>query len=134
MRLPLSNSKIQFPKILLLVSFISFSMDSLSECLYGMSDRELTAKNGEHIITSSKSFANLQLLIMFWQFYLSYPKEQKVFNRIEEFINKERSTISKWEHYIPNIIPMKQTLVIRSCSEFYLSLIVGILFLFMKHL
>ena len=77
MRLPLSNSRIQFPKILLLVSFISFSMDSLSECLYGMSDRELTAKNGEHIITSSKSFANLQLLIMFCSFICLIHKSKK---------------------------------------------------------
>ena len=44
-----------------------------------------------------------------------------------EFVTSETSIMSKWKHYISNITPIREALVIGSLLQFYLFLIVATL-------
>lgn len=132
MKLPPFDSRVPFSKILIFVSFISFSVDSLNECSYGKSEKQLILKIDQHIVTSSKSFASLQSLKIFCLFYLSDPWKWKFFNGIKESFNKERST--NWtetlhHHYYTYKNGPSHRILLRHIFV----LIVATLFLFIKH-
>ena len=70
-----------------------------------------------------------------WQFWYSNAWQQNVFTRTErEPASIKRDTIFELEHYIVTIVPIQQILEIRSLLQFYLFLIVAILFLLNGHL
>lgn len=120
MKLPPFDSRVPFSKILIFVSFISFSVDSLNECSYGKSEKQLILKIDQHIVTSSKSFASLQSLKMFCYFIcLIHENEKFSMESKSLLIKKDQPTEQK--HYITTIIPIKMALVLGSCLDIYLS-------------
>ena len=92
------DSRIKFPRKLLLVSFISFSVDSLNECLYRKSDRPL-----KKIITSLHHQNHLLVCnlsaVCFGGFTCLIHKSKKSLNKSES-IDKGKSATSQSKHYI----------------------------------